>query len=45
MTEIVKNFYMIRFRDGKCTETTINNLITSGKLTTEEASEILNQQV
>jgi hypothetical protein len=43
MSEVVKNFYMIRYRDNKCDVTVINNLVLSGKLTKEEASEILKQ--
>jgi len=42
MTAVVKNFYLIRYKQGKCTEETIADLVTAGKLTQDEADEILN---
>jgi hypothetical protein len=40
MTDAVKNFYKYRYKEGKTTIETINNLVLSGKLTQEEADEI-----
>ena len=45
MTEALKNFYKIRYQQGRCTVETINNLVTLGKLTQSEADEILNQTI
>jgi hypothetical protein len=44
MTEAAKNFYKIRYDQGRCTIETINNLVTIGKLTQAEANYILNME-
>ena len=42
MSEVVKNFYLLRYKRGRCTAETIGDLVTEGKLTQDEADEILN---
>ena len=41
MSEVMKRFYLIRYQQGKCTEETLNALVLSGKLTSEECASIL----
>jgi len=41
MSEVMRNFYAIRFQQGKCTEETLNALVLSGKLTELEKTEIM----
>lgn len=42
MTIAARNFYKIRYDQGRCTISTINGLVTAGKLTQAEADYIIN---